>query len=139
MGMYLIQFGIYTLAMVGVIFVCLLVVKKTMSNDRFAKRNNELCIENVLNLSQRKTLYVVKAGGEKFLIAADTERTSFLAKLNESQTSHACSGEFHPAAAAAEKNGNVIDYGDVMASLSSTAGKKPIFRELIKKLNMPAS
>ncbi len=82
MGTYILQFGVYTLAMVGVIFVSMLVVKKTMTNGKFAKNNNQLCIENVLNLSQRKTLYIIKVGVERFLIAGDTERTSFLAKLD---------------------------------------------------------
>lgn len=86
MGTYLINFIVYSMAMAGLLFVCLCIYKKTMLNTKCMKKNDELSIENALSLSQRKTLYVIKAGNEKFLIAADTERTSFLAKLDEKST-----------------------------------------------------
>lgn len=86
MGTYLVNFIVYSMAMAGLLFVCLCIYKKTMLNTKCMKKNDELAIENALSLSQRKTLYVIKAGNEKFLIAADTERTTFLAKLDEKST-----------------------------------------------------
>lgn len=127
MSTYLIQFGVYALAMVGIIFVCLIVAKKTLTNGKFAKDNSELCIENVLNLSQRKTLYVIKAGDEKFLISADTERTAFLAKLNNQEFA-----PIPPDVQSAPKQ-KAIDYSEVMSSLKT--GKKPVLREMMRKLN----
>ena len=82
MGVYLVNFLVYSMAMVGLLFICLMIYKKTMVTGKCTKDTNDLQIGNALNLNQRKVLYVIKAGNEKFLIAADTERTSFLAKLN---------------------------------------------------------
>ena len=70
MSTYLVHFLVYALAMVGMIGLCMFVFKKTMVNPKCAQKDNGLSVENALNLSQRKTLYVVKAGEEKFLIAA---------------------------------------------------------------------
>lgn len=78
---YLINFSIYTLAMVGVIFVALFVFK-TFSNKCFSKKSSMLGIEDSMNLSPRKTLYVIKVEDERFLIAADVDRTSLVAKLD---------------------------------------------------------
>lgn len=41
-----------------------------------------LSIEDGLGLSSRKTLYIIKAGNERFLIAADLERTTLISKLD---------------------------------------------------------
>ena len=81
MGIYLINFLVYSMAMVGLLFVCLMVYKKTMANN-FSKKNSEdLTVENAMNLSARKTLYIVKAGNEKFLIAGDSDKTTLISKL----------------------------------------------------------
>lgn len=126
MSAYLVHFLVYALAMVGMIGLCMFVFKKTMVNPKCTRKDNGLSVENALNLSQRKTLYVVRAGEEKFLIAADAERTSFLAKLNENES-------IEPAAQAPAKSIKTIDYSEVMASLNG--GKKPVLREMMKKLN----
>lgn len=86
MGTYLVNFLVYSMAMVGLLFLCLTVYKKTMGNNKFMRNNEEFSVENALNLSPRKTLYVIKTGSERFLIASDVERTTFLAKLGENQT-----------------------------------------------------
>ena len=83
MGGYLVNFSIYTLAMVGVIFGALFVFKAVMTGRGFSKKSEFLNIEDSISLSPRKTLYVIKAGEQKFLVAADLERTSLIAKLNE--------------------------------------------------------
>ena len=77
---YLINFSIYTMAMIGVIFFALFVFK-TFSNKCFSKKSSMLNIEDSMNLSPRKTLYVIKAENERFLIATDVDRTSLIAKL----------------------------------------------------------
>ena len=41
-----------------------------------------LSIEDGLGLTSRKTLYIIKAGSERFLIAADLERTTLISKLD---------------------------------------------------------
>lgn len=78
---YLINFSIYTLAMIGIIFAALFVFK-TFANKCFSKKSAMLKIEDSMNLSPRKTLYVISAKNEKFLIAADIDKTSLIAKLD---------------------------------------------------------
>ena len=46
------------------------------------KRKGIIQIEDALGLSPRKTLYIIKAGEEKFLIAADLDKTTLISKLN---------------------------------------------------------
>ena len=120
MGVYLINFLVYSMAMVGLLFICLMIYKKTMVENRFSKNDNELKVENALNLSQRKTLYVVKAGNEKFLIAADLERTSFLAKLNNEEI-HTCKNIVDEKKEALyvvpQKKSQTIDYSEVMNAI----------------------
>ena len=84
MGHYLISFSIYTMAMLGIIFIALFTFKACV-NGSFSKKSSMLNIVDTMKLSARKTLYVVKAGGENFLIAADTDKTALISKL-ESQT-----------------------------------------------------
>ncbi len=38
-----------------------------------------------MTLSPRKTLYIVSAGDEKFLIAGDVDRTTLISKLGETK------------------------------------------------------
>lgn len=134
------------MAMVGLLFLCVTIYKKTMPNNRCAKRNNELTIENALNLSQRKTLYVVKAGNEKFLIAADAERTSFLAKLDSETNLQpqeklvTVPVEINESLLKADaiKNAKPVDYSEVMSALKkNSTNKKPVMREMLRKLSEP--
>lgn len=79
MSVYLINFIVYTTAMIGMIFLAVFVYKKFSYSGK--AKSKFLNIEDSINLAPRKNLYVVKAGKERFLIASDAERTSFLAKL----------------------------------------------------------
>lgn len=146
MGVYLINFLVYSMAMVGLLFVCLMVYKKTMINNKCAKNPQELTVENALTLSQRKTLYVVKAGGEKFLIAADVERTSFLAKLNGNENlQNTTVQNIMPAVQTIARNPQTqnntetrpVDYTEVMSAIKSSRRKQPVMREMLKKLSEP--
>ena len=85
MGHYITGFAIYTLAMVGLLFFALFVYKKFSISSFIGKRQGFLKIEDALGLSARKTLYIVRAGKEKFLIAADLDRTTLISKLDSSQ------------------------------------------------------
>ena len=70
---YLANFIVYTLAMVGVIVVALLVFKKTTAIGG-TKSSKYLKVIDAMSLGQRKTLYIVSAGREKFLIAGDVDK-----------------------------------------------------------------
>ena len=149
MGNYLISFIVYSMAMVGFLVLCVMIYKKTMPNNRCAKNNHELEIENALNLSQRKTLYVIKAGSEKFLIAADAERTSFLAKLGVSQTQEKTEAIVEDKVVTIPveqdflinhmtiKNAKPVDYSEILSSMKNNSSKKPVMREMLRKLSEP--
>ncbi len=77
---YIIAFSLYTLAMIGIFFIAFVVYKKTTDSNN-SKLGEGIKIENMLRLSQRKSLYIVNVQGERFLIASDAENTTFLAKL----------------------------------------------------------
>lgn len=79
---YLTNFIVYMLAMVGVLVVAMLVFKHT--NLAAGKCGSGKCLKvlDTLSLGARKTLYIVSAGSEKFLIAGDVDRTTLISKLN---------------------------------------------------------
>ena len=52
-----------------------------------------LAIKDQITIAPRKTLYVVKAGEEYFLIAGDTERTTMLSKLNSGNENSGSTGQ----------------------------------------------
>ena len=83
MNGYFLNFMVYTLAMVGVMLLSVVIYKKAMSGSFNSKKGRLIKIEESLGLSPKKTLYVVSVEDEKFLIASDADRTSFLAKLKE--------------------------------------------------------
>ncbi len=144
MSGYLINFSIYTLAMIGVIFMALFIFKTVMGGG-FSKKSSSLKIEDTLKLSPRKTLYVVNAQNEKFLIAADLDRTSLISKLNANLKSDV--KEIQPLIRE-DKSSNFSSF-DGIESLNEFASlidfqknaskesikKEPMMRELAKKLS----
>ena len=81
---YLANFMVYTFAMVGVIVIALLVFKQSTSIGS-AKSSKYLKLIDTMSLGQRKMLYIVSTGREKFLIAGDTDRTTLISKLETSE------------------------------------------------------
>ena len=138
---YLINFAVYTMAMIGAILLCFVIYKKTVLDTKFSKTQaNNLEIENALNISQRKTLYVVKAGEEKFLIAADPDCTTLLARLNEKNTENIQQEESETRTIDVEpvripKYSTPVNYSGVLKRTNKN--KQPMMREIIKKLNIP--
>lgn len=85
---YLSNFIVYTFAMLGIIGLAVCVFKYTSGYKVKSKGNNSgLKVLETLSLSPRKTLYIVKAGEEKFLIAGDTERTTLISQLEAKKPS----------------------------------------------------
>lgn len=78
---YIINFGIYTMAMIGFIALCAFIYKK--SNVLALDNKSSLKIDDKIALNARKSLYVVNAGGERFLIAGDIDNTSLIARLGQ--------------------------------------------------------
>lgn len=81
---YIINFAVYTLAMLGIIFVAFIAGKKLLMVDIKATKEKFLSIEDRLNLEPRKNIYVIRAGKERFLVATDTEGSHYLTKLDYS-------------------------------------------------------
>ena len=82
MGHYILNFTVYTMAMIGLICFALFAYKKFAITNFTGNKKGLLSIEDGLGLSSRKTLYIIKAGNERFLIAADLERTTLISKLD---------------------------------------------------------
>ena len=82
---YLAAFIFYTLAMVGILIGGFIVYKKT-----FAPVKNEnkgmIKIIDSYSIAPKKNLMVVQVRKENFLIALDSERTTFLTKLDNEKT-----------------------------------------------------
>lgn len=83
MAAYFGQFIVYTIAMLGIIFAALFVYKKVTDGTGFGGRSDFLNVEDSISLSPRKSLYVIRAGHERFLVAADLDRTALISKLDD--------------------------------------------------------
>ena len=83
MTKFILAFSVYTMAMIGVIVVAFLVWRNAIMGS--SSKNGTIKVEESLNLNSRKTLYVIKIKNERFLIAADVDKTTFLAKLSDEE------------------------------------------------------
>lgn len=134
---YLLNFSIYTLAMVGVIFAALFVFKGVMTGRGFSKKSEFLNIQEVMNLSPRKTLYVIKAGEERFLIASDVDKTSLISKLDPnglkqpSREDKSSELDTLYGPDSLEEFASVIDF---KKGRTTSRDKGPLMRELARKL-----
>ncbi len=86
MSGYLINFVIYTAAMVGLIFLALFVYKKTSAGFGASSKSKFLNVEDCISLAPRKNLYIIRAGKERFLVASDVDRTSLISKLDDNSS-----------------------------------------------------
>ena len=152
MGGYLVNFSVYTFAMVGFLFIAVAVYKKTSVAAGNSNKEGEMIIENSLSLSPRKRLHVVRVNGEKFLIAADVERTEFLAKLDSQETfapkNNVISLNKHPELMSKPENltqnfqiqGNAAlkpVYKTRLSQVKNVGLKKPpVMREILRKLEI---
>ena len=83
MKVYILNFVVYLMAMIGVIYVSLMVFKKTIGQNNLKSDKSLIKVEGSLNIAPRKTLHVINVEGEKFLIASDIQSTTFLSKLDD--------------------------------------------------------
>lgn len=79
MSTYLLNFIVYTAAMIGVIFLAVFVYKKFSYSA--SSKSKFLNVEECISIGPRKELFVVRAGQERFLVASDVNRTSLISKL----------------------------------------------------------
>ncbi|MBO6272134.1 flagellar biosynthetic protein FliO [bacterium] len=122
------NFIVYLLAMLGIIILALFVYKKFNVNSLGIKNNHSLKIEDALSLSARKTLYVIRNGSERFLIAADMERTTLISKLDNNSEVY-----IEPQQRRQRKNVDLSDEGIRMQD-NVAPMKRPIMKEIKSKL-----
>ncbi len=82
---YLVSFVTYTFAIIGLMIIALCIYKKVTTTIQKGTKGDFLGLEHRLDLSARKSIYVIRAGNERFLIASDIDRTTLLAKLNDTR------------------------------------------------------
>ena len=80
---YLLGFTTYTLAMLGIIFIGFVVAKKCMGFGISGVKNNFLSLEGSLSLEPRKSIYIVRAGRERFMVSTDTNGSNLISKLDD--------------------------------------------------------
>lgn len=121
---YMTHFLVYLLAMLSVIGLALFVYKKFNIGGYDNKRGGSLNVEEVLSLSPRKTLYVINAGGEKFLIAGDMERTTLISKLGDNKV--------YPT----REMNHRVDLSEFIKKEDSLYSneRQPVMKNLVKKL-----
>lgn len=117
---YLTHFVVYVFAMLSVIGLALFVYKKFNMTNFQCKKTGSLNVEEILNLSARKTLYVINANGEKFLIAGDMERTTLISKLGCEKRD-------------IRNTVNISEFVKKEDSLMASE-KQPVMKNLVKKL-----
>lgn len=133
---YIVGFSVYTLAMIGIIFIGFVVVKKcSMARSGAKSHNNFLEIETSLSIEPRKTLHVIRAGGEKILVATDADRTTFLTKLGQCEAPNIVSME-NWKAQRQEETPYVSDEFEEMEMVSGDEilSQKSVFKDLMKRL-----
>lgn len=136
MGSYLINFSLYTLAMVGVIFCALFVFKGVMTGKGFSKKSGFLNVEETMSLSPRKTLYVIKAGDEKFLLASDIDKTSLIAKLDKKENGLQTIRQDRSEELSNNDGITSLDEFTLLDFKREKAKKEPVMKELARKLSL---
>jgi len=125
MSGYFINFIVYTAAMVGIIFIAVLVYKKSMETAGHTSKSKFLGVEDTISLAPRKTLYVVRAGRERFLVAADTEKTTLISKLDEEM----------PLNRHEERKSSVDDLPSIL-DFPKSKKDNTVFKNIASKMNM---
>ena len=125
---YISNFIVYFLAMIGIIILALYVYKQFNVSGIGNRRSILLSIEDTLSLTPRKTLYVVREGSERFLIAADLDRTTLISKLEERDVETI---KVNPRMI---KGANLSESA-VSAQDNVRAMNRPIMKEIRKRLN----
>lgn len=85
MGGYVVSFTVYTMAMVGLICFAVFVYKKVTEGSMLTGKTKCLEIEETMSINPRKSLHIIRAGKERFLIASDVDKTTLIAKLENNE------------------------------------------------------
>lgn len=138
MGGYLFHFIVYTMAMLGMIFLAVFTYKMAYGNKFGKFSNSSLSVTDSMKLTPKKTLYVVKAGEERFLIASDFDSTTLISKLDDTQT---INSREQNAYVRNDKSTTLKNFDGLKSMNEFISGfenkkqvKRPVMRELARKL-----
>lgn len=132
MGGYLVNFSVYTMAMIGLIFFALMIYKKFAQDGVRNKKTGFLSIEESMSIAPRKNLYVVRAGNEKFLIASDVDKTTLISKLDENQS--ASRTQIQPQTLR-EPVSSMKSIDDLPIISAYPKSNKNVLHDMVKKIN----
>ncbi len=122
MTQYLIKFIFYTSGVIGLLLIAYIFMKNyMMTSGNFNKKKGNLNILESLPISPKKTLHIVKAYDEKFLIAADAGTTTLIAKLDADD--------------AVEVEENFSSYIEEKPTRRKTKGKESVIKSMLDKLD----
>ena len=135
---YIWSFMIYTLGAIGVLFMGYVMAKRFIDGTFGANLDakNFLKLEQGLRLEQKKCIYVIKAGEQRFLIASTPEKVSFLSELKEGNVPEVYTQNSSVAASSytQENQSSQISYNTHSSPASSSAQKQQIHPDLEAKL-----
>ena len=139
MNGYLFHFLVYIMAMTGIIFLAVFTYKMTYSSAKMGLKSSTLSVTDSMKLTPKKTLYVVKAGDEKFLIASDFDSTTLISKLEADETVEEKVTQIQTKR---QDNSSKLSSFDGLKSMNDfvskfetqKTGKKQVFKELARKL-----
>lgn len=83
---YIIGFVIYTLGTIGVLFIGYIMVKHFLNVNPIKVNKTQkkfLKLEQGISLEPRKSVYILKAGKQRFLIATTPDKVCFLSELDK--------------------------------------------------------
>lgn len=129
MGGYLVNFAVYTMAMIGLIFFALMLYKKFAIGGDCSKKSGFLGVEDSISIAPRKNLYVVRAGNERFLIAGDIDKTTLISKLEDKTVTHISNSQFKPS----EVHSEGIDDLPVISAFSNKSST--VLHDMVRKIN----
>lgn len=134
MSGYLIHFGIYTMAMLGIIGLAVFTYKMSYGGIKLGLNSSLLSVTDSMKLTPKKTLYVVKAGDERFLIASDYESTTLISKLDDNNSIKEVSQRKDKSSTLINADG-LKSMDDFITKFETTNKvKKPVLKELARKL-----
>lgn len=129
MGGYLVNFAVYTMAMIGLIFFALMLYKKIAIGGDCSKKSGFLGVEESISIAPRKNLYVVRAGNERFLIAGDVDKTTLISKLEDKTVTHIPNSQFKHSEVSSEG----IDDLPVISAFSNKSST--VLHDMVRKIN----
>lgn len=125
MSHYLFKFIFYTSGVIGLLMIAYVFAKSYLNGSvSFKKKSGNLEIEESLPISPRKSLHIVRAFDEKFLVATDSNTTTLLAKLGKDEE--------------IEQNEQTEEFRTVLANENSRSARRKsssVIHSMLEKLN----